>query len=263
MYKLNVIGYLPGYSGNFGHTFTAEYPERVSISFDNIETDTNAKYNVLCQCEPPTLYRDFYGMVEKNYTKFDLILAYDPRLLEFPNSQEFCPVGTWVDNLPLNKQNQITFLMSSKIWSSEHRMRFMIMHKYGNHKTINNFQFYWHRNPPMVVSKNPFFINAKFHIACENQVMPNMYSEKLLDCFKTKTVPIYYGCTNINKYFNPKGILQFNTFEQFESIVNNLNDSTYDDMKPYIEENYELCRPYWENSIHRRIEDQIYQKFFI
>lgn len=263
MHLLRTIGYLPGYSGNFNHKFTAQFPESVSISFDNVNVDNTAKYNVLCQCEPPSLYVDFYGMVKRAYTNFDLILTYDPRLLEFSNSKEFCPAGTWVDNIPLNKKNQITFLMSSKIWTKEHRMRFMIMHRHGHKNKLGNFEFYWHRNPPMLVSKNPFFTNAKFHIACENQVMPNMYSEKILDCFKTKTVPIYYGCTNINKYFNPMGILRFNTIDEFESIIENLNEDTYDQMLPYVEENYELCKPYWEKNIQQRIEEQINQHFFV
>ena len=36
----------------------------------------------------------------------------------------------------------------------------------------------------------------------------------------------------------------------------------YEDMLPYVEENYELCRPYWENSINQRIEKTIQKRFF-
>jgi hypothetical protein len=91
-----------------------------------------------------------------------------------------------------------------------------------NKKQLANFEFLMHRNPPSVPSKNLFFQNAKFHIACENQVMNNMFSEKIIDCFKTKTIPIYYGCQNIHKYFNPKGILQFNTFQELVNILETL-----------------------------------------
>lgn len=262
MNKIKIIGYLPGYSGDPRYVFSAQYPEQVSVSFDNVNIDPTAKYNVLVQCEPPKLYIDFYGMVQQNQHKFDLILAYDERLLALPNSEEFCPVGTWVDDMELDKRDQITFLMSSKIWTSEHRMRFMIMHKYQNESHIGNFEFLMHRNPPSVPSKNPFFKNAKFHITCENQVMNNMYSEKILDCFKTKTVPIYYGCQNINKYFNPKGIIQFNTFQELQVILDNLQPEQYNEMLPYVEENYELCRPYWEKSINQRIEQIIQKRFF-
>jgi hypothetical protein len=263
MWVINQIGYLPGYSGHFNHGFTKLFPKKVSICFDNVYADATADINVLVQCEPPALYLDFWQMVQQHHTNYDLILAYDPRILTLPNSQEFCPVGTWVDSgLILDKKDQITFLMSSKIWTKEHRMRFMIMDRFGKKTNIGPFDWYWHRSPPRVADKNSFFTNAKFHIVTENQVMPNMYSEKLLDCFATKTVPIYYGCTNIDKYFNINGILQFNTIEELEKIFDNLQPDDYNKMLPYIEENYNLSRPYWENSIHQRIESLIEGKFF-
>ena len=263
MWPIKQVGYLPGYSGNFDYKFSKLFPKRVSMCFDNIDVDATADINILVQCEPPVLYRDFWGMVQANRHKYDLLIAYDPRILTLPNSYEFCPVGTWVaDNLELKKRNQISYLMSSKIWTNEHRMRFMIMDRWGSKKQIGPFEWYWHRSPPVVPDKNSFFTNAKFHIATENQVMPNMFSEKILDCFKTKTVPIYYGCTNIDKYFNPKGIIRFNTIDELDSILNNLQPEQYDDMLPYVEENYERAKPYWEKSIQERLENIVQEVFF-
>ena len=33
-----------------------------------------------------------------------------------------------------------------------------------------------------------------FHIAIENVSQRSYFSEKLLDCFLTRTVPVYWGC---------------------------------------------------------------------
>ena len=263
MQPIKQIGYLPGYSGDPRTGFKKLFPKRVSLCFDNVLVDHTADINILVQCEPPVLYRDFWGIVQENQSKFDAIFAYDPRILELQNSYEFCPVGTWVDNnLLLEKRNQITYLMSSKIWTKEHRMRFMIMDRWGKKKSIRDFEWYWHRSPPRVENKNSFFTNAKFHIVTENQVMPNMYSEKILDCFATKTIPIYYGCTNIDKYFNPKGIIQFNTIDELDNILNTLTPDQYDQMLPYVEENYERCKPYHTKSIQQRLEDLVQEVFF-
>jgi len=253
----NIIGYLPGYSGDPRYSFAKDFAKRVSISFDNIQTDPTADYNVLVQCEPPKLYIAFKDMVYSNYQNFNLILTYDERLLQLPNAKEFIPVGAWVDDIQIEKTNQISYLMSSKIWTSEHRMRFMILREVEGKSRLGEFDFYMHRNPPRIDSKNSFFTNAKFHIACENQIMNNMFSEKLLDCFKTKTVPIYYGCTNIGKYFDTRGIIQFNTIDEFKHIINTLTPEDYDMMLPYVEHNYQLARPYWEQSIQQRIETAI------
>jgi hypothetical protein len=258
MWPLKKIGYMPAYGLNDSYSFTKLFPHKISVCFDNVNADPDADINVLVQNEPPNLYIKFYSMVVENQSNFDLILSYDPRILQLPNAIEFCNVGSWIsDNIVLEKRNQISFLMSSKINGAPYRMRYKILRRHRDTKNIGPFEFKFHRSPPMVPSKDPFFANAKFNIACENQDMPNMFTEKLLDCFRTFTVPIYFGCTNIEKYFNIKGILQFRTIEEFDKIVNNLQPDMYDSMMPYIQENFELARPYWEKNAYQRIEEAV------
>lgn len=264
MYVINQIGYFPAYGLDSQHRFTKKFDKKVSITMDSIVHDPSSDINILMQCEPPNLYVDFYGMVEKNHHKFDLVLAYDERILNIPGikAMEFCPIGTWInDNIVLKKKNQITYLMSSKINGHDYHMRFMIMRWLEKNK-VNNFDILWHRSPPRVTDKNVFFVNAKFNVACENQVMNNMFTEKLIDCFRTKTIPIYYGCQNIQKYFNPRGIIKFNSIEEFDDIMRNLSESIYDHMLPYIEENYELSRQYWSKTVYQRIEELVTDEFF-
>lgn len=40
-----------------------------------------------------------------------------------------------------------------------------------------------------------------FSLAVENNSGPDMWTEKLADCFLAWCVPFYYGCTNLDKYF--------------------------------------------------------------
>ena len=70
------------------------------------------------------------------------------------------------------------------------------------------------------------------------------YTDKILDCAITGTVPIYWGPKNIGNFFNPKGILQFNTPDELVNILNNLTEETYYSMMPYIKENYEAAKYY-------------------
>jgi hypothetical protein len=81
-----------------------------------------------------------------------------------------------------------------------------------------------------------------------------MFTEKILDCFKTKTVPIYFGCTNLSKYFDVRGVLQFYSIEQLADILATITPADYDRMLPYVEENYRLASHYWQYSVHQRIE---------
>jgi len=44
----------------------------------------------------------------------------------------------------------------------------------------------------------------RFSIAIENTTIPDYFTEKINDCFLAYTVPVYHGCTNLEKYF-PEG----------------------------------------------------------
>ena len=260
MHDIAYTGYLPGYYGDTRYGFTRKFNKRVHVCFDNVTYDATADYNVLVQCEPPELYQAFAGMVKDAEKNFDLILTYDQRLLELPNAVEFCPVGSWIDpQIQLDKQDQISYLMSSKLYTNAQRMRFVIMRRLGHLKRLGGFDFMMHRSPPRVASKEPFYARAKFNIACENQIMPNMFTEKLLDCFATRTVPIYFGCTNLERYFDLRGVIQFWTIEQLEHIIATLTPADYDSRLPYIEENYQRARPFWEQNAYQRIENVIAQ----
>lgn len=262
MYTIKQIGYMPGYGLDNPYKFTKLFPFKSSMSVDTIKFDPADEFKILMQSEPPSLYIRFCQMVLDNADNFDLILTYDDRLLHLPHAVEFCPVGSWInDGVVLDKKDQISFMMSSKINGEAYHMRFMIMHRLQHMKSIGPFEFKFWRSPPRFPSKEPFFANAKFNIACENQIMNNMFTEKLLDCFKTYTVPIYYGCSNIEKYFNPKGILKFNSIKEFEHIIDNLYPELYQEMLPYLHENYELGKIYWEKNVYQRIEDIVQEKY--
>jgi len=87
------------------------------------------------------------------------------------------------------------------------------------------------------LTKEPLF-DSMFHIAIENTSIKNMFSEKLLDCFQTRTVPIYYGCTNIGDYFNTAGIIIVNSINEIIDVCNRLTLDTYFDMLPAMEDNF-------------------------
>ncbi len=86
-------------------------------------------------------------------------------------------------------------------------------------------------------SKEPLF-DSMFHIAIENCSVKNYFSEKLLDCFQSKTVPIYYGCTNIGDFFNINGIFQVHSVRGIIKACNHINSNTYDEMLPAVEDNF-------------------------
>ena len=79
-----------------------------------------------------------------------------------------------------------------------------------------------------------------FSVAIENSRDDNFFTEKILDCFATGTIPVYYGCPNIDEYFNRDGII--NLSEEFE-----VSDEIYYSKMDAIKDNFERVKQ-WENA---------------
>jgi hypothetical protein len=71
---------------------------------------------------------------------------------------------------------------------------------------------------------NKMYDSYKFHIAIENFTTPEYMSEKILNCFICSTVPVYWGCKNINNYVNDKNVILL-------SNENDLNKKIENDIK--------------------------------
>jgi len=102
--------------------------------------------------------------------------------------------------------------------------------------------------------------NTQFSLSIENAIVDNYFTEKLMDCFLTKTVPIYYGCPNINYFFNSRGIIDITHDADIETTINklnNINEETYENMLPFIEENYEKALEYCKDTFAERVRMQI------
>jgi hypothetical protein len=85
---------------------------------------------------------------------------------------------------------------------------------------------------------------SMYHIAIENSRNKNFFTEKIVDAFLTKTIPVYWGCPNIDEFFNTDGIITFNNVDELTVILNNLTYEFYESKKDIIEENYNKAKQY-------------------
>jgi hypothetical protein len=83
-----------------------------------------------------------------------------------------------------------------------------------------------------------------FSIVVENCKEDYYFSEKLIDCFLSGTVPIYYGCPSIDTFFNINGIIMYDTVDECLDIIRNITPEKYSQMLPYIEENFAIAQKY-------------------
>ena len=68
----------------------------------------------------------------------------------------------------------------------------------------------------------------------ENDNYPNIFCEKITDCFATGTIPIFWGTPNIGDFFNKDGIIMLEDFT-LEDLSIDLYYSKLDAIKDNLE----------------------------
>lgn len=249
-------------SWNPFENFVFNFDTSVSISVDTFEMDEtcDSKILIVYLCEPTqTLPHIIIDAQVLN--KFDKIYTHNVDILnQFPQA-EFLAFGScWIDfeDFNPNKKDNISFVTSSKSFTDGHKLRKQIYEYLNSIEKINDFEIYQHKSPPYHNRRNDFFETFKFHIAVENCREINYFSEKLIDCFASKTIPIYCGCPNIEDFFNVEGMIIFKTLEELKNNLDQLTPKYYDSMLPFVEENFELSKLYYgDNCITKRLPTKI------
>jgi len=229
----------------------------VSISFDTLEHSKTSNIKVLVQIEPPEI-QDQKKIFIENHKIFDLILTWDEDILDScDNAKKFIFGTCWIDfdSFKPNKRNKISFILSNKNYAPGHILRHGVWGYLSNKTSINNFELLKIMTPPRIESKNILFEDSKYHIVIENCSRKNWVTEKLIDCLSTKTIPIYWGCSNIGEIFNEKGIIKFKNIDELNFILETLDMDFYEKSINVIEENYEKSKEYFD--FYGRITNEI------
>jgi len=69
----------------------------------------------------------------------------------------------------------------------------------------------------------------------------NNFSQRLIDCFINRTIPIYRGYENIHEHFNVDGMILINDGEDAINKINQLTPDYYKERLTAIEDNYNRC----------------------
>ena len=83
---------------------------------------------------------------------------------------------------------------------------------------------------------------SMFNICPENFIGDeNNFSQRLIDCFINRTIPIYRGYENIHEHFNIDGMILVNDGEDAINKINKLTPDYYNERLTAIEDNYNRC----------------------
>ena len=185
-------------------------------------------HTILLTSEPSSV--SYYGQGFSSQFKY-VITNQDERALPHPNGERSQTGNVWyygkpysilVKEAPPEKDFLIsTFCSSKKQKHTNHAKRFEFTQRLI--KDIPSLDIYGHGVKP-VAQKFEGIEPYKFHLVIENHIGPDVWSEKLADCFLGFSVPIYSGCPNISDYFPRDSYVSINLedYEESLEVITNL-----------------------------------------
>lgn len=224
--------------------------------------DHRNTFKIALLLEPRSILKSTYEWIEKNHNLFDLVLTHDKQLMRVDETKfAFCPTGCghWIpdDGIKIHtKSKNVSMFISEKVSTIGHNLRYDIRYRFHDKidgifgKAVGNY----------IKRKIDGLRDYRFHIAVENAVISDYFTEKLIDPIITGCIPIYYGCPHVEHFFNPKGILQFNNIKELNEIFEEkVNEEYYNELlkSGVIEENFNIAL---ERFLYP--EDLMYEVFF-
>jgi hypothetical protein len=203
--------------------------------------------------EPRVVIPDVYSKVDDVNTKFDYILTHDKSLLNSSLNYKFAPVGgCWIkeENYKVwPKDKLISIIASSKNFTDGQQLRHDIIKRHRGNLDVFGEGY------NSIENKEEGLARHRFSVVVENCSVDGYFTEKLLDCFALGTVPIYWGCKNIEDFFDASGILRFETMEELDDIVSSLSAALYGKFQQGILQNFNLFKQY------ELTEDWMFEKY--
>ena len=196
--------------------------------------------------EPRAISPEPYRYVAAKPDRFDLVLTHHADMLAVNDRFVFYPNGmSWIaaeDWRPHGKRDGVSIVASEKDMTEGHALRHRVVKKAGGALEL------FGRGYRAVIHKVEALGPYRFSVAIENSSVSWYFTEKLLDCFATFTVPIYWGCPGIARFFDPAGMIVVTSEEEIVDAVHHLRGDTgravYEAMLPGLTRNHEIARQY-------------------
>lgn len=154
------------------------------------------------------------------------------------------------------KTKNISMMCSDKTMCEMHRIRNYIAKTL---KSNNKADVFGKFDGGPRAELSDVLLKHKYCVVVENFIDDYYFTEKLLDCFASMTVPIYIGATKISRFFNEHGIIQVDTKDIFdiENIIKICCEADYQFRLSAVKENFEEVKKYLVT------EDYLYERYVI
>lgn len=209
----------------FSSWFSNEYRDydcvKIFYTGENVCPDFNVfDYGIGFECMD---YGDRYLRYPLYYVSELYGHDYDLMLTKHENAME-----------TLKEKSDFCSFVVSNGTSSAEDLRRVFFEKLSKYKQVNSGGRYLNNigEPNGVADKLAFQTRHKFAIAFENSAHDGYVTEKLVQAFAAKTIPIYWGSPTVSSEFNPKAFINCQDYPNLDAVIEQIKK---------IDEDDELC----------------------
>lgn len=210
-----------------------------------------SELNILVLLEP----NEYFGLHDwaiQNKHLFSFILTWSDKVLNNCENALFLPFGTtWLTPEQYQKNYKKEFQVSHVRGNLLKTYGHMLRHEY--HNRVNELKIShksWETagireiESTCADAKCELFGDAQYGVVIENTSHRGYFTEKIMEMFLFKTIPVYWGCSNIGDFFNKEGIITFDNVDDLIYKLNDLDENYYNSKLNIIEENYNIALKY-------------------
>ena len=183
-----------------------------------------------------------YKFIQQNYYRFKAIWTHDKVLLDTcPNAIKLPFGGCWVDVNDWgihDKSKDFSIIASAKRQHPGHIQRHQVIAGAQDHIDVFGGGY----NP--LKDKINGLKDYRYHFCIENIKRDYWFTEKLIDCFVTGTIPIYWGCPSIGEFFNLDGMICYDQVTELPRLLRLCTAEYYESKMEAIRENFQLAHKY-------------------
>lgn len=204
--------------------------EDVSISVD---LTRDADYLILY--ESRAIIPDIYSKAITYKNKYKKIFTHDVSICDGEKIIKMPPfTPSWINEKERKiypKSKLISMIASNKRMCNGHFYRLDIANKFPEKDHL-----YGLGRENKLENKIDGLRDYMFSVAMENDSYSTYYTEKILDCFLTGTIPIYWGSPDIGEIFNPEGIIKLGDLD-----YNKISPELYYERIDAVKENFGIA----------------------
>tara|TARA_R100000951_G_scaffold83290_1_gene71048 strand:- start:10841 stop:11710 length:870 start_codon:yes stop_codon:yes gene_type:complete len=193
-----------------------------------------AKRKVAWLIEPRSINPRIYEWIEDNNHLYDFVLTFDKTLLDKGENFLYMPfIVSWIEppdhidgyRTPKAeayhaKTNPVSMIASCKNMCAGHAFRQEVI------EAVSSRVDHFGRGFKEIEKKEEGLYPYRFSIVLENTQDDYYFSEKIVDCFATGTIPIYWGGSGVGKHYDEEGIIRFDTLDELDDILSEIENGS-------------------------------------